>query len=136
MSWILGVLASTILLGLGWGWFYFIKGHPLPPAADIREISIVYSENIGDLLPDDYDSKEFVLKNVDEISRVLEHLEGVPISRVPLIDSDDTDEGPNWILNIYFEDGGFRFITVDKEHVSGDVIKNSAIYQYLRNHYT
>jgi hypothetical protein len=136
MNWILGVLATTIILGLGWGWFYFIKGHALPPATDIREISIVYSENIGDLLPDDYDSKEFVLKNVDEISLVLEHLEGVPISRVPLIDSDDTDEGPNWILNIYFKNGELRFITVDKEHVSGDVMKNSALYQYLRNHYT
>ena len=136
MSWILGVLATTILLGLGWGWFYFIKGHPLPPAGEIREISIVYNENIGDLLPDDYDPKEFVLKNADEISRVLEHLEGVLISRVPLIDSDDTDDGPNWILNIYFEDGEFRFITVDKEHVSGELIKNSALYQYLRDHYT
>lgn len=135
MGWILGVLATTILLGLGWGWFHFIKGRPLPPAADIHEISIIYSENTGDLLPADYEPKEFVLKNVDEISRVLEHLGGVPISRVPLMDSDDTDEGPNWILNIYFEDGGFRFITVDKMHVAGEIIRDSALYQYLRNHY-
>ena len=136
MGWILGVLGTTVLLGLGWGWFHFIKGQPLPPAADIREITIVYSETIGDLLPDDYESKEFVLRDVDEISRVLKHLEGVPIGRVPMIDSDDMDEGPNWILNIHFKDGGFRFITVDKKHVSGDVTIDSALYQYLRNHYT
>ena len=108
----------------------------MPPAADIREISIVYNENIGDLLPDDYEPKEFVLKNVDEMSRLLEHLEGVLISRIPLVDSDDTDDGPNWILNLYFKGGEFRFITVDREHVSGDAIENSALYQHLNKHYT
>ncbi|MDJ0701578.1 MAG: hypothetical protein QNJ07_17160 [Woeseiaceae bacterium] len=136
MNWIFGVIATAIFLGVGWGWFYFLKGHALPPATEIREISIVYSENIGDLLPDDYDPKEFVLKNVEEISRVLENLEGIPISRIPLIDSDNTDDGPNWILNIYYENGEFRFVTVDKEHVSGQVIKNSELYQYLKGHYT
>lgn len=136
MNWILGIIATTVLFGLGWGWFYFIKGHALPPATDIREISISYSENIGDLLPDDYDPKEFVLKNVEEISQVLENLEGIPISRIPLIDSENMDEGPNWILNIYFENGEFRFISVDKKHVSGSVIKNSELYQHLKDHYT
>lgn len=136
MNWIFGFIATTILLGLGWGWFYFLKGHALPPATEIREIAISYNENIGDLLPDDYDSKEFVLKDVEEISRVLENLGGIPISRIPLIDSESTDEGPNWILNIYFENGEFRFISVDRKHVSGNVIKNSALYQYLKDHYT
>jgi len=136
MNWILGIIATTVLLGLGWGWYHFIKGHALPPAAEIREISIYYSENIGDLLPDDYEPKEFVLKNVEEISRVLENLEGVPISPLPLIDSDNMDEGPNWILNIYFENGEFIFVSVDKKHVSGIVIKNSELYQYLKGHYT
>ncbi len=136
MNWILGVVATTIIFGLGWAWFHFIKGHTLPPASEIREISISFNESIGDLLPDDYDSKEFVLTNAGEISRVLEHLEGVPVSRIPLIDSDSTDEGPNWILNIYFENGDFRFVTVDKKHVSGSTIKNSGLYQYLKAHYT
>ena len=136
MNWILGIIATAILLGLGWGWFYFIKGHALPPASEIREISISYSENIGDLLPDDYDPKEFVLTNAEEISRVLEHLEDLPISRVPLIDSESTDDGPNWILNIYFENGDFRFISVDKKHISGSAIKNSELYQYLKGQYT
>jgi hypothetical protein len=136
MNWILGVIAITTLLGLGWGWFYFIKGHVLPPATEIREISISYNENIGDLLPDDYDSKEFVLKSAEEIIRVLEKLEGVPISRVPLINGENMVQGPNWILNIYFENGEFRFICVDKEYVSGNIFKNSELYQYLKGHYS
>lgn len=136
MNWIFGIVATSSILGFGWAWFYFIKGHALPPATEIREISISYNENIGDLLPDDYDSKEFVLKNVDEISRMLENLEGFPISRLPLIDSENMDEGPNWILNVYFENGEFRFISVDKNHVSGIVFKNSELYQYLKGHYT
>jgi hypothetical protein len=135
MNWILGIIAATVLFGLGWGWFHFIKGQALPPASDVREIVIYYSENIGDLLPDDYDPKEFVLKNVEEIGPVLKNLEGIPISRVPLIDSENMDEGPNWILSIYFENGDFRFITVDKKHVSGSVTKNSMLYQYLKDHY-
>ncbi len=136
MNWILGIIATAILLGLGWGWLYFIKGHALPPASEIREISIYYSENIGDLLPDNYEPKEFVLTNAEEIRRILEKLEGIPISRNPLIDSDKVDEGPNWILNIYFEDGQFRFVSVDKQHVSGINSKNSELYQYLKRHYT
>ena len=136
MNWILGIIATTILLGLGWGWFFFIKGHALPSESEIREITIIYSENIGDLLPDDYDPKEFVLRSAEEISRLLEHLEGVPISRIPLIDSESTDEGPNWILNIFFENGDFRFVSVDKKHVAGSAIKNSELYQYLKGHYT
>ncbi len=136
MNWIFGIVAATVLLGLGWGWFYFIKGHALPPATEVSEISISYNENIGDLLPDDYDSKEFVLKSADEISRVLQYLEGVPISRLPLIDSENMDEGPNWILNIYFKNGEFRFVSVDKKYVSGNASKNSELYQYLRGHYT
>ncbi|MCH9693779.1 MAG: hypothetical protein K0U72_04645 [Gammaproteobacteria bacterium] len=136
MSWIFGIITASVLLGIGWGWFYFIRGQTLPPASDVREIAIYYSENIGDLLPDEYQPKEFVLKNAEEIGQVIKRLEGILISRVPLMDSDDMDEGPNWILNIYFENGGFRFITVDKKHVSGSVNKNSMLYQYLNDHYT
>ncbi len=136
MNSILGIVAAMIALGLGWAWFHFIKGHALPPAREIREVVISFNENIGDLLPDDYESKEFALSSAEEISRILEHLDGVPVSRIPLIDSDSTDEGPNWILNICFENGDFRFVTVDKMHVSGSAIKNSKLYQYLKDHYT
>lgn len=136
MNWIVGALAMAILLGLGWAWFYFIKGHALPPASEIREISIYYSENIGDLLPDDNDPKEFVLTNAEEIRRILGKLEGMPISRISLVDGDKVDEGPNWILNIHFKNGQFRFIDVDKNHVSGNDSKNSGLYQYLKGHYT
>ena len=136
MNSILWVVATIVVLGLVWAWFHFIKAHALPPASEVREIAISFNENIGDLLPDDYESKEFELTTHEEISRVLEHLQGIPVSQIPLIDSDTMDEGPNWILNIYFKDGGFRFVTVDKEHVSGSAIKNSKLYQYLRDHYT
>ena len=118
------------------GWFYFIKGHAMPPASEVREISICYSENVGDLLPDDHEPKEFELTNAEEIRRIVGKLEGIPISRMPLVDGDKVDQGPNWILNIYFQDRQFRFVGVDKKHVSGRDSKNSELYQYLKSHYT
>jgi hypothetical protein len=136
MNFVGGVISVLAFVLIGSGWFYFIKGHPLSAAIEIREISISYSENIGDLLPDDYDPKEFTLRKPDEINRILEILGDVPISRMPLIDSNEIDEGPGWMLNVYFENGDYRYISIDKNHVSGKIIKNSKIFRFLNDNYT
>ena len=108
----------------------------MPPASEVREITIFYSENAEELLPDDYEPKEFMLKTAEEIRPIIEKLEGIPISRIPLVDGDDADEGPNWILNLHFRNRQFRFLTVDRKQVSGNAIDSSEIFRYLREHFT
>ncbi len=87
-------------------------------------------------MPDDYEPKNFDITSENEIEVILDLIGNFPVSRVPLIKSDDTDNGPNWIINIYFKNGDFRFIPVDKTQILGKTIKSSQLYEYLRKKYT
>ena len=130
---LLSVLALLVAIS---AWFVLFKGKELPPINQIENIHIYYSEAIGDLLPDDYEPKEFKITDRKELEVILGLIGDAPISRVPLINSDVMDDGQNWMINVYFKDGGFRYIPVDKKQILGVASKESALYAYLKNNYT
>ncbi len=117
------------------GW-HFLKAEDIPPAKAISEIIIVYNAKIGDLLPDDHDSHEFKITDQNEIEAIHALVGNQKITKQPIIDSKIMDTGQNWIINIYFGNGGYRYIYVDKKQISGNPHSNSKLYIHLKENYT
>ena len=133
---LLGILGGLLCVVIIVAWFVFIRMKILPDSNKIKYLHIVYNESIGDLLPDDYESKEFKVTVRHEIEIIRKHIGNLPVSKVPLVKSDILDDGPNWIINLYFSNGDFRYIIVDKKQISGKAAESSPLYKYLKNKYT
>ena len=131
-----GFIFAVFIFSALWGLNYFFRGAPLPSASAISKISIGYSDNTGELLPDDHEPKKYDVTDSLHLEKILEAIGDQLIAPMPLINSDDMDDGPGWILNVYFKDGGYRYIYVDKYLVSGKKNPNSSVYQYLKLHYS
>ena len=131
-----GFICTVFILSALWGLNHFFRGAPLPSANDIAKISIGYSDNTSELLPDDHEPKMYDVTDSLQLERILEAIGDQLIAPMPLINSDDMDDGPGWMLNVYFKDGGYRYIYVDKYLVSSKKSPNSRVYQFLKLHYT
>lgn len=127
-----GLFVLSIILG-ALGWYEFLYAKVLPPTDQIKSIVIYYSES-----DDDYEPKEFKLSDENDIANVRDLIGDIPISKLPLIDSEQMDSRQSWIINIYFKDAesDFRYIAVDKKQVSGTLIDSSPLYEFLRKKYT
>jgi len=99
----------------------------LKSSEQIDKMVIFYNEKQADLLPDEYEQKKFRLTGKEEIQKLGDLLLGLPLPRQPLFDSENMDEGENWLINIYFAKE-HRYIYVDKNI-------NASLYGYLRTHY-
>ena len=114
------ILIILILITLaGLTWFLFFSAKPLKSSSEIDKIVIFYNEQ--------NDSKEFRLTEKKEIQELGDLLLDLPLTRQPLFDSDNMDEGENWLINIYF-DRNHRYLYVDKNI-------NSSLYEYLNANY-
>lgn len=116
-----------VLAILGAIWFLFFTNKPLKSSEEIDKMVIFYNEKQADLLPDVYEQKKFRLTGKEEIQKLGDLLLGLPLPRQPLFDSENMDEGENWLINIYFAKE-HRYIYVDKNI-------NASLYGYLRTHY-
>lgn len=116
-----------VLAILGAIWFLFFTNKPLKSSEEIDKMVIFYNEKQADLLPDEYEQKKFRLTGKEEIQKLGDLLLGLPLPRQPLFDSENMDEGENWLINIYFAKE-HRYIYVDKNI-------NASLYGYLRTHY-
>jgi len=121
------VIVVIILTLVGLSWFLFFSTKPLKSSSQIDKIVIFYNEKLADLLPDNYEKKEFRLTDKKEIQTLGDLLLGFPLAREPLFDSENMDDGENWLLNIYF-DTNHRYLYVDKNI-------NSSLYEYLNENY-
>ena len=117
----------TVLVIVGAIWFLFFTNKPLKSSEEIEKMVIFYNEKQADLLPDEYEQKEFILTSREEIQKLGDLLLGLPLPRQPLFDGEKMDEGENWLINIYFAKE-HRYIYVDKNI-------NASLYGYLKEHY-
>ena len=117
----------TVLVIVGTIWFLFFTNKPLKSSEEIDKIVIFYNEKEAHLLPDEYEQKEFILTNKEDIQKLGDLLLGLPLAPQPLFDGENMDEGENWLINIYFAKE-HRYIYVDKNI-------NASLYGYFRTHY-
>ena len=117
----------TVLVIVGAIWFLFFTNKPLKSSEEIEKMVIFYNEKQADLLPDEYEQKEFILTSREDIQKLGDLLLRLPLARQPLFDVEKMDEGENWLINIYFAKE-HRYIYVDKNI-------NASLYGYLRTHY-
>jgi len=113
------VIVVIILTLVGLTWFLFFSIKPLKSASKIDKIVIFYNDN--------YEKKKFRLTERKEIQTLGDLLLDFPLARQPLFDSENMDDGENWLLNIYF-DTNHRYLYVDKNI-------NSSLYEYLNENY-
>ena len=122
------ILIVLILIAFaGLTWFLFFSAKPLNSSSEIDKIVIFYNEKLADLLPIDNEPKEFRLTERKEIQELGDLLLDLALTRQPLFDSDNMDEGKNWLINIYF-DHDHRYLYVDKNI-------NASLYAYLNENY-
>ena len=127
---IIATIAVVLIL-----WRLFSK-EVLPPENEIEEIVVFYNEAVGGLLPDAHEPKEFKIVDFGEIRKIRTLIGTRKIAKQPLMNSDEMDVGPNWVINIFLKSGSFRYIAVDKKQVSGVPAPSSELYQHLRKNYT
>lgn len=129
---IVGLIAVLLIVGLYW----FLQPHPLPE--NVNKIHLVYqstsaSEELTDEVLDDLVSDDHSVDITDETE--LEKLRQL-IGKTHIMPlNNDFVENDLWIMNIHWENQGYRLVLVDRNHIGGRYEPNSPLYQYLHHHY-